>query len=138
MCAGSFVLSLLGLGVSPAEAGINNCSEGTWNYRQTVTGGCSYGNIVRAGTGTDRRLDFNVTVHDLANDEHCVYLKVTWWYDWASSADVTSKRGMTCGYGEVTPVQQDAWFNNYDFIQVRVCRQDGGADTCSSYNRWHN
>jgi len=111
---------------------VDNCTEGTWNFRIAASWGCTYGHVSDVGQGTsNHRLELNVTVTDLASDGLCVYLRAKW----VDSAldPISSKRGTTCGYGNTTTVQTTLYFNGYDAIELRLCRADSGTDTCDPH-----
>jgi hypothetical protein len=115
----------------PSLAGTDaTCSTGTYNYRQTMTGGCAWGNVkVRANTS----ISVNVVVHDSASDGQCarVELGEVRSLAWDATIDTAQACG---GYAPLqfsegccgsVPGYIEAW-------RLRVCV----ASTCTAWKQY--
>lgn len=114
----STLVATTAISASPANATGGNCTSGTYNYREAIAGGCTWGNLSRDG----RTLIFNLVVRDNVADGSCARVEVgqnvinSGW-------DVNPDRVYrTCGDGTSIPAQgREAAYTNTIQVGVRLC-----------------
>ncbi|MCW2787490.1 MAG: hypothetical protein JWP74_4007 [Marmoricola sp.] len=133
------VLALSLLVVLPSANAAETCTSGTYNYRQSMTGGCAWGNV----SVTTVHLRIDAVVADNKSDGSCARIEIL---ERLSFEGDNTYRYQACGVGSSTPAQRTInfqegsaspfnglWTGMTQEWSVRVCV----GSSCTGYTNYY-